>query len=132
MRELRLWWREYATLAGSPPRLMLYRLLVRDPAPAPVVMPVLLRARRAVQCRRVAAPRAVPCASGGVAGLYSLSYGPPLASIESFADQLAGKIDAIVAATGARRVMIVAHSMGGLVARAYLRRLRNGEASRAC
>src|SRR5690348_6149437 len=33
---LRLWWDEYATLAGSPPRLMLYRWLVRDPDPEPV------------------------------------------------------------------------------------------------
>jgi hypothetical protein len=39
---LRLWWREYATLAGSLPRLMLYGLLVRDPAPATVQTPVLL------------------------------------------------------------------------------------------
>ena len=39
-----------------------------------------------------------------------------------FAEQLAAKIDAIRAATGAAKVMLVAHSMGGLVARAYLRR----------
>src|SRR6185437_4450276 len=57
----------------------------------------------------------------GVDGLYSLSYGPPLASIETFAEQLARKIEHIVAATKAQRVMIVAHSMGGLVVRAYLR-----------
>jgi triacylglycerol esterase/lipase EstA (alpha/beta hydrolase family) len=65
-----------------------------------------------------------------VRGVYSLSYGPPLASIESFADQLAGKIDAIIAATGARRVMIVAHSMGGLVARAYIRKQGTGKLAR--
>jgi len=51
-----------------------------------------------------------------------LSYGPPLASIEAFADQVAAKIDAILDATGASRVAIVGHSLGGLVARAYLRR----------
>ena len=54
--------------------------------------------------------------------VYTLSYGPPLASIELFADQLAARVDAILRATGAARVAIVGHSMGGLVARAYLRR----------
>ena len=54
--------------------------------------------------------------------MYTLSYGPPLASIELFADQLAAKIAGIRAATGAAQVVIVTHSMGGLVARAYLRR----------
>jgi triacylglycerol esterase/lipase EstA (alpha/beta hydrolase family) len=53
--------------------------------------------------------------------VYTMSYGPPLASIESFVDQVASRIDAILAATGASRVALVGHSMGGLVARAYLR-----------
>jgi pimeloyl-ACP methyl ester carboxylesterase len=118
---LRLWWREYLTLAGSPPRLMLYGLLVRDPAPAPVEAPVLLV--HGVLCNAGVWVRfARYLRRHGVTGLYSLSYGPPLASIDTFAAQLARKIDAIVAATGAPRVTIVAHSMGGLVARAYVRR----------
>ena len=51
-----------------------------------------------------------------------LREAPPLASIERFAGQLAAKIDAILARTGARDVALVTHSMGGLVFRAYLRR----------
>ena len=118
---LRLWWREYLTLAGSPPRLMLYGLLVRDLAPASVGTPVLLV--HGVLCNAGVWVRlARHLRNHGVAGLYSLSYGPPLASIETFAEQLSRKIDRIVAATGAPRVMIVAHSMGGLVTRAYLRK----------
>jgi pimeloyl-ACP methyl ester carboxylesterase len=117
---IRLWWHEYRTLAGSPPRLMLYGLLVRDPAPAPVATPVLLV--HGVLCNAGVWVRfARYLRKHGVTGLYSLSYGPPLASIDAFAEQLARKVDAIVAATGAPRVMIVAHSMGGLVARAHLR-----------
>ncbi|MGH8800796.1 MAG: lipase family alpha/beta hydrolase, partial [Casimicrobiaceae bacterium] len=61
-------------------------------------------------------------ASRGIDGVYALSYGPPLASIEVFVEQVAAKIDAVAAMTGAHGVMIIAHSMGGLVARAYLRK----------
>ena len=118
---LRLGGRDYATLAGSPPRLMLYGLLVRDPDPAPVGAPVLLV--HGVLCNAGVWVRlARYLRRSGVHGLYSVSYGPPLESIETFADQLDRKIDAIVAATGAPRVIVVAHSMGGLVTRAYLRR----------
>jgi pimeloyl-ACP methyl ester carboxylesterase len=54
--------------------------------------------------------------------VYTLSYGPPTASNELFADQVAAKVAAIRAATGASRVALVGHSMGGVVARAYVRR----------
>jgi triacylglycerol esterase/lipase EstA (alpha/beta hydrolase family) len=122
---LRLWWREYQTLAGSPPRLMLYGLLMRDAAPAPVETPVLLV--HGVLCNAGVWVRlARYLRKRGITGLYSLSYGPPLASIETFAEQLARKIDAIMAATGAPRVIIIAHSMGGLVARAHLRKHGTG------
>jgi alpha-beta hydrolase superfamily lysophospholipase len=43
------------------------------------------------------------------------------ASIETFVEQLAAKIATIRAATGATK-SVVAHSMGGLIVRAYMRR----------
>ena len=118
---LRLVWQEFRTLAGAAPRMMFYRVLVPDPASAPVDVPVLLL--HGVLCNAGVWHRLARfLARRGVPGIYSLSYGPPLASVELFADQMEAKIDAILAATGAQRVMIVSHSMGGLVARAYLRR----------
>ncbi|GMU71279.1 MAG: alpha/beta fold hydrolase [Burkholderiales bacterium] len=118
---LRLFAREFWALAGATPRLMAYRRIGRDPPRAPARDPVLLL--HGVLCnagvwrsmkRRLSAQ--------GIGPLYALSYGPPLASIDLFAEQVASKIDAILAATGAAQVSVVAHSMGGLVARAYLRR----------
>jgi len=112
---------EYAALLGAPPRMMLYRLLVPDDPPARSPDPVLLV--HGVLCNAgVWTSMRRRLAAAGVGPLYAISYGPPLASIELFADQLARKIDAILAGTGARSVTLVAHSMGGLVARAYLRR----------
>jgi len=128
-RTLRLLWREYATLAGAPIRMMLYAQLMRDPAPAPVQVPVLLV--HGVLCNAGVWARAARfLRDKQVAGVYSLSYGPPLASIELFAEQLARKIDGVLAATGARRVIVIAHSMGGLVVRAYLRRFGSARLAR--
>jgi len=118
---LRLFWDETRALGRSGPRQTLYRWLMADPAPAPAQMPVLL-------------VHGVLCNAGvwlglrrhlltqGIGPVYALTYGPPLASIESFVEQVAAKIDAVLAATGAHQVAVVGHSMGGLVARAYLRR----------
>ncbi len=47
---------------------------------------------------------------------------PPLAGIDRLAESLAARIDALAAQTTSGRIVLVAHSMGGLVARAYLRR----------
>ena len=89
------------------------------------------RARRAPRCCFCTACSATRarCAGCAATSWHAISgpctrcrYGPPLASIDVFADQVAAKVDAILAATGAARVAIVGHSMGGLVARAYLRR----------
>jgi triacylglycerol esterase/lipase EstA (alpha/beta hydrolase family) len=118
---LHMFWREMRALSRSAPRMALYRLLMRDPPPGAAAVPVLLV--HGVMCnagvwygfrRRLAVL--------GISPIYAMSYGPPLASIERFADQLAEKIDVVLASTGARDVVIVAHSMGGLVSRAYLRR----------
>ena len=46
---------------------------------------------------------------------------PAIASIDSYAAQLDAAIARLLRASGARQVSLVCHSMGGLVARAYLR-----------
>jgi len=118
---LRLVWYEYWTLAGAPFRMLLYRQLVPDPAPRPAPLPVLLV--HGVLCNAgVWAKLTRWLRAEGIGPVYALSYGPPLASIELFAEQLAQCIEAIHAATGAPQVVLVTHSMGGLVALAYLRR----------
>jgi triacylglycerol esterase/lipase EstA (alpha/beta hydrolase family) len=118
---VRLLWREYKALAFAAPRMMFYRLLVPDPPPARVDVPVLLL--HGVLCNAGVWTRMSRYLRRcGIDGVYSLSYGPPLASIEAFADQLADKIERISKATGARSVMVVTHSMGGLVVRAYMRK----------
>lgn len=118
---LRLVALEYWTLAGAPLRMLFYRLLVRDPPPGAAELPVLLL--HGVLCNAGVWARTVRYLRGaGIGPVYALSYGPPLASIEVFAEQVHERIDAIRAATGASRVIVVTHSMGGLVALAYLRR----------
>jgi triacylglycerol esterase/lipase EstA (alpha/beta hydrolase family) len=110
----RLFLTEVWTVAASWPLMVLHRLLIRDPTPAPAACPVLLVHGVLVndgvwlRLRRFLLRH-------GVAPVYTLNYGPPLSDIEWFATQLDARIEAIRAATGAQ-------SMGGLVARAYLRR----------
>lgn len=118
---VRLYWHELRAIVRSGPRMALFGLLMRDPAPAPAAAPVLLL-------------HGVLCNSGvwfglrrdlvarGIGPVYTMCYGPPLASIDDFAAQVAAKVDAILRATGAARVALVGHSMGGIVARAYQRR----------
>ncbi len=52
----------------------------------------------------------------------TLSLEPPWGDIDDFAAQLHERIDAVCTATGAPRVLLVAHSMGGLVSRACMAR----------
>ncbi len=52
----------------------------------------------------------------------TLDLEPMFADIDSYVPQVAQNIEALCAATGAARIALVGHSMGGLVARAYLRR----------
>jgi triacylglycerol esterase/lipase EstA (alpha/beta hydrolase family) len=117
----RLFLGEVAAVALSWPLMVAHRLLIVDPVAAPARLPLLLVHGVAVNdgvwfaLRRDLARR-------GLGPVYTINYGPPLASIEHFATQLASRIDTIRAATGAQRVVLIAHSMGGLVSRAYLRR----------
>ena len=52
----------------------------------------------------------------------TLNLEPIYTNIENFVAPVADRVDAVLAATGATRLVLVGHSMGGLVARAYLRR----------
>ncbi len=118
---LRLFWHEFVTIAGNAPRMILYRVLMSDPPAAPAELPVLLV--HGVLCNAgVWHPFAQWAGRKGIGPIYALSYGPPLASIELFAEQVAAKIDRILEETRAKRVVVIAHSMGGLVMRAYFRR----------
>jgi triacylglycerol esterase/lipase EstA (alpha/beta hydrolase family) len=109
--------------------MVLYRWLVRDPAPAPARQPVILL--HGVLCnagvwrgmRRYLAMR-------GITPVYALTFSPPLGSIDDFSEQFAARIDGVLAATGADKVAVVGHSMGGLVVRAYLRRHGSGKIAR--
>lgn len=53
--------------------------------------------------------------------VWAVTLEPVYGAIDSLVDPLAARIDEFLAATGARQVVLVTHSMGGLVARAYLR-----------
>lgn len=50
------------------------------------------------------------------------SMEPVYADIDHYAEGIARRVDEVLAATGAARVILVGHSMGGLASRAYLRR----------
>lgn len=52
----------------------------------------------------------------------TINLEPIYTSIDDYLDPLAARIDAVLADTGAERLILVGHSMGGLVARAYLQR----------
>jgi pimeloyl-ACP methyl ester carboxylesterase len=53
---------------------------------------------------------------------WAVNFEPVYGSIDRWVPALAARIDELLAATEAGRVVLVAHSMGGLAARAYLRR----------
>jgi len=118
---MKLYWTEIWTVGMSWMLMVLHRLLIRDPLPAPAQQPVVLVHGVLVNdgvwffVRRFLARR-------GIAPVYPVNYGPPLGDIKSFAEQLDAKIEEVRSGTGAERVVLVAHSMGGLVGRAYLRR----------
>ena len=117
----RLFGDEMRAIGRSGPSMALYRFGMQDPGPAPARAPVLLL--HGVLCNAGAMrDLRADLLAREIGPVFIMSYGPPLKSIELFADQLAAKIDAIRAATGASRVAILGHSMGGIVARAYLRR----------
>jgi triacylglycerol esterase/lipase EstA (alpha/beta hydrolase family) len=126
---LRMFFAEVWVLGASWPLMALHRVLMHDPPPARSTQPVLLIHGVLVNDGVWFLPRR-RLVRRGVTPVYTINYGPPFADIEHFAEQLAARIDQIRTATGAERVALVGHSMGGLVARAYLRRFGAGRVSR--
>jgi triacylglycerol lipase len=59
-------------------------------------------------------------AAAGLGPVYTVSLTPLFGSIDELVPKLETRIEAICAETGASRILLVAHSMGGLVTRAYL------------
>jgi pimeloyl-ACP methyl ester carboxylesterase len=100
-------------------------LAPRDPASVvPGVMPVLfvhgIYSNAGVWHRQLRALRGQP-------NLFTVNLEPPLGGIDGFARQLAQRVDQVCRAAGTSQVLLVGHSMGGMVARAYLARLKGGE-----
>jgi len=118
---MRLFVHEVVAVAASWPLIVLHRLLIRDPTAAPGAKAVILVHGVLVNdgvwfgFRRNLGRK-------GIGNVFTVNYGPPYADIEHFATQLGAKIEAVCKANGAQHVVLVCHSMGGLVARAYVRR----------
>ena len=62
--------------------------------------------------------------AAGVGPARAVSLEPPFADIEAYAAEVLAQLEALSSRGGGRAVTVVAHSMGGLVARAALRRAR--------
>jgi triacylglycerol esterase/lipase EstA (alpha/beta hydrolase family) len=115
---------EYGAILLAPWRMVFYRQLVPDALPQPATerpLPVLLV--HGVLCNAgVWSWMARRLREAGIGPVHALSYGPPLASIYRFAGQMHAEVERICALHGVPQVVVVAHSMGGLVALAYVRR----------
>jgi triacylglycerol lipase len=61
---------------------------------------------------------------------WAVTLEPVYGSIDEWVAPIARRIDALLVATEARQVILVCHSMGGLAARAYLRRHGGGKVAR--
>ncbi|WP_295999912.1 alpha/beta fold hydrolase [Rugamonas sp.] len=67
------------------------------------------------------APLSAVLGRAGIAH-HGIDLEPPGCAIDDYVPQVQAAVERLLALTGAGRVVIVAHSMGGLVARAWLRR----------
>lgn len=59
--------------------------------------------------------------------VYAVDYTPPFARIADYVSPLAHAIDEVLQATSAQQLILIGHSMGGLVSRGYLDRCGAGK-----
>ena len=64
--------------------------------------------------------RLVDNARANIGPVYTINLETPFDAIETLVAQLDQRIEAICAGTGQQQIIVIAHSMGGLVARGYL------------
>lgn len=65
-------------------------------------------------------------AKRGIQRGYTINLEPIFGNIDAYAEQLQQRIEAVCNDTGASKVFLVAHSMGGLVSRSYIQNLSGG------
>lgn len=122
---LRLFFREYLELLRIYllRQLIHYVLPLNDLKPRPEAGPYPVLLIHGFLCnsgfwypavRRLRARR--------VGRIFTINLEPPLASISRYTREVAAVVEEIKKLTGAPRVILVGHSMGGLVARAYAQR----------
>lgn len=123
LRALRLWWGEYWITQLTYSLLFPFERFLVPLAPTPAApgsgTPIVLVPGFA--CNRgywLFFVRALK--NAGLGPVYAVSLEPLLGSIDFAARQLGAFIEEIQSTTGARRVILVGHSMGGLTIRAYL------------
>ena len=129
-KTLRLVWREYRALSGAATRMMFYRLLLKAPRPGPAALPILLL--HGVLCNAGVWERfARHLRREGVDPVYTLVLRAAARVDRGVRRTDREAIDRILAETGARELVVVSHSMGGLVALAYCRRYGAAKVRRA-
>ena len=101
--------------------LMPFRAGFREPPPVPPAQPLAVILVHGYGCNRgLWLPAARWFAMHGYR-VSAINLAPMHCRIDDYAPQIAAEIARVRAAAGAPRVALVAHSMGGLAARAYLR-----------
>jgi len=92
----------------------------RDPAPAPDGRIPVVMIHGYFSNRGYFGPLVRALEERGVGPIYTPSFPAAFTTIEHYVERLAAYLDSIATASAQPQVVLVAHSMGGLAARAYL------------
>jgi pimeloyl-ACP methyl ester carboxylesterase len=119
---LRLCWREFAaSLRSSSWDMLLPSPLWLAPPAAPATAPPPVLLLHGYACNGGYWRRLGRRLRRAGISHYALDLAPPGAAIDDFVPQVRAAVAMLCARTGAPQVVLLGHSMGGLVARSYLR-----------